>query len=76
MSTLTKLASSDQDQYPGPVVPPDSAPGAGAWVGSVLFVLGGGIAYLMMHTITADDVAPEIPPELKNAELPRLAPRP
>ena len=36
---------------------------AGLAVGSVLFVLGGAIAYAMTHTITAKDVAAEIPPE-------------
>ena len=29
----------------------------------MLFVLGGAIAYAMTHTITAEDVAAEIPPE-------------
>lgn len=32
-------------------------------MGSVLFVLGGGIAYLMTHTITADDRPAVIAPE-------------
>ena len=45
-------------------------PGAAAWatVGPVLLVLGGGIAYAMTHTITAEDVDAEIPPELELAE--------
>jgi PiT family inorganic phosphate transporter len=40
-------------------------PTAGAWVavGSVLFVLGGAIAYAMSHAVKADDVAAEIPQE-------------
>ncbi len=32
-------------------------------VGSVLFVLEGWIAYLMTHTISADEVAADLPPE-------------
>ena len=32
-------------------------------VGSVLFVLEGGFAYLMTHTISADEVAADLPPE-------------
>lgn len=45
-------------------------PTAAAWaaVGSVLLVLGGGIAYAMTHTITAEDVAAEIPPEVELAQ--------
>jgi phosphate/sulfate permease len=45
-------------------------PAAAAWaaVGSVLVVLGGGIAYAMMHTIGAEDVEAEIPPELELAK--------
>jgi hypothetical protein len=31
-------------------------------VGSVLFVLEGGFAYLMTHTIGADQVASDLPP--------------
>ena len=40
-------------------------PGIAAWaaVGSVLLVLGAGIAYAMTHTISAEDVEAEIPPE-------------
>ncbi|HEY5183650.1 MAG TPA: hypothetical protein VIM19_01825 [Actinomycetes bacterium] len=38
-------------------------PTAGAWVAvsSILFVLGGAIAYAMSHAVKADDVAAEIP---------------
>ena len=45
-------------------------PGTAAWVavGSTLCVLGGGIVYAMAHTITAEDVEAEIPPELVLAE--------
>jgi hypothetical protein len=45
-------------------------PGAAAWatVGPVLLVLGGGIAYAMTHTINAEDVEGEIPPELELAK--------
>jgi hypothetical protein len=45
-------------------------PGAAAWpaVGSVLLALGGGIVYAMMHTITAEDVEAEIPPEVELAK--------
>jgi hypothetical protein len=45
-------------------------PGAAAWatVAPVLLVLGGGIAYAMTHTINAEDVEAEIPPELELAE--------
>jgi PiT family inorganic phosphate transporter len=45
-------------------------PGIAAWpaVGSVLLALGGGIAYAMTHTITAEDVEAEIPPELELAK--------
>ena len=32
-------------------------------LGSVLFVLEGGFAYLMTHTISADEVAAHLPPE-------------
>ena len=32
-------------------------------VGSVLFVLEGGFAYLMTHTISADEIAADLPPE-------------
>jgi inorganic phosphate transporter, PiT family len=40
-------------------------PGAAAWVavGSLLFVAGGAIAYAMTHSIGAEDVEAEIPPE-------------
>jgi PiT family inorganic phosphate transporter len=40
-------------------------PTAAAWVavGSLLFVLGGAIAYAMAHTVDADDVVAEIPSE-------------
>jgi hypothetical protein len=34
----------------------------------VLLVLGGGIAYAMTHTINAEDVEAEIPPQLELAE--------
>ena len=34
-----------------------------------MFVLGGGIAYLMTHTVTADDVAAEIRPERMLTQL-------
>jgi hypothetical protein len=37
----------------------------------VLLVLGGGIAYPMTHTINAEDVEAEIPPELELAERSR-----
>jgi PiT family inorganic phosphate transporter len=42
-------------------------PGVAAWaaVGSVLLVLGGGIVYAMTHTISAEDVEAEIPPEVE-----------
>jgi PiT family inorganic phosphate transporter len=45
-------------------------PGIAAWaaVGSVLFVLGGGIAYAMTHTVSAEDVEAEIPPEVDLAK--------
>jgi hypothetical protein len=45
-------------------------PGAAAWtaVGSVLLVMGGAIVYAMTHTITAQDVEAEIPPEADLAE--------
>ena len=45
-------------------------PGAVAWaaVGSVLLALGAGIVYAMTHTVTADDVEAEIPPEAELAE--------
>ncbi len=45
-------------------------PGTAAWVavGSVLVVLGGGIVYAMTHTITAEDVEAEIPPERELAK--------
>jgi PiT family inorganic phosphate transporter len=45
-------------------------PTAAAWVavGSLLFVLGGAIAYAMAHTVDADDVAAEIPPEAELEE--------
>ena len=32
-------------------------------MGSVLFVLEGGSAYLMTYTISADEVAADLPPE-------------
>jgi len=32
-------------------------------VGSALFVLEGGFAYLMTHTISAEEVAADLPPE-------------
>jgi hypothetical protein len=32
-------------------------------VGSAWFVLEGGFAYLMTHTISADEVAADLPPE-------------
>ena len=32
-------------------------------VGSVLLALEGGFAYLMTHTISADEVAADLPPE-------------
>ena len=31
-------------------------------VGSVLFALEGGFAYLMTHTVSADEVAADLPP--------------
>ena len=37
-------------------------------MGPVLLVLGGGIAYAMTHTINAEDVEAEIPPELELVE--------
>ena len=53
-------------------------PGAAAWaaVGTVLLVLGGGIGYAMTHTITAEDVAAEIPPEAELAKPLSTHPRP
>jgi hypothetical protein len=39
-----------------------------------LFALEGGFAYLMTHTISADKVAADLPPEQKNAELHALCP--
>jgi hypothetical protein len=49
-------------------------PGAAGWatVAPVLLALGGGIAYAMAHTINAEDVEAEIPPELALAAHPRL----
>lgn len=40
-------------------------PTAGAWlaVGALLFVLGGWIGYAMTHSITAEDLEKEVPPE-------------
>jgi hypothetical protein len=32
-------------------------------LGSVLFVLEGGFAYLMTHTISTEEVAADLPPE-------------
>jgi PiT family inorganic phosphate transporter len=45
-------------------------PGAAAWaaVGSVLLALGAGIVYAMTHTVSAEDVEAEIPPEAELAE--------
>jgi formate hydrogenlyase subunit 3/multisubunit Na+/H+ antiporter MnhD subunit len=53
-------------------------PGIAAWaaVGSVLLVLGAGIAYAMTHTISAEDVEAEIPPELELATPLTAAPPP
>ena len=42
----------------------------------MLLVLGGGIAYAMTHTITAEDVEAEIPPEAELAEPLTAHPRP
>ena len=38
-------------------------------MGSVVFVLEGGFAYLMTHTISADEVAADLPPEQMIANL-------